>query len=66
MPIHFALLVENGTAGMYLNGVKFILRNGFVELGGQRVNSVAPDSSLVKVKEARCLGIFQFLRPTQE
>jgi len=63
MPIHFAVLVEKGIAGMYLNGVRAILRKGVVEFGGQRVNSVPPDGSLVKVKEARCFGMFQFLRP---
>jgi hypothetical protein len=50
MPIHFAVLVEKGIAGMYLNGVRVTFRKGIVEFGGQRFNSVLPDGSLAKVK----------------
>lgn len=50
MPTHFAVLVEKGIAGMYLNDVRVTFRKGFVEFGGQRLNSVLPDGNLVKVK----------------
>jgi hypothetical protein len=39
------------------------LRNGFVEPGGERDSSVAPDGRVVNLKLARCFGMFQFLRP---
>jgi len=60
-PIYFAILVDAGKLGTYGIGLNVPLKNGVFVLSssGVTVIETALSGSPVKVKRARCFGIFQ-------